>query len=74
MAVRQVEQMAAHAQYCSPGDHTLDGTIAAIKDVKSCAADEYFVFVLSDADLERCKLFDYLYSRSWLRRAMAGII
>ena len=52
----QVQQMAAHAQYCSPGDHTVEGTVMGIQDVKSKAADEYFVFVLSDADLERCWL------------------
>ena len=36
------QRMAAHAQYCSPGDHTLDGTAAAIKDVVRDKADEYF--------------------------------
>merc|ERR1719253_1486770 len=51
--LQTVQQMAAHAQYCSPGDHTVDGTVMGIQDVKSKTADEYFVFVLSDADLER---------------------
>ena len=56
LTVFQVQQMAAHAQYCSPGDHTVEGTVMGIQDVKSKTADEYFVFVLSDADLERCWL------------------
>lgn len=45
--------MAAHAQYCHKGDHTLEATDLAIKDVVKVPADEYFVFVVSDADLAR---------------------
>lgn len=48
-----IESLRAHAQYCNPGDATLDGTRLAITDCLSEAADEHFVFVVSDADLER---------------------
>ena len=48
-----VEGLRAHAQYCNPGDATLDGSRRAIDDCLSEPADEHFVFVVSDADLER---------------------
>merc|ERR1712039_547667 len=48
-----VRRMAAHAQYCHKGDHTLEATDIAIKDVVKVPADEYFVFIVSDADLAR---------------------
>ena len=47
------EQLRAHAQYCNPGDQTLEATRLAIADCLSEDADEHFVFVVSDADLER---------------------
>nr|XP_056718077.1 von Willebrand factor A domain-containing protein 8 [Euleptes europaea] len=45
--------MHAHAQFCMSGDHTLEGTEHAIREVAKEEADEYFVIVLSDANLER---------------------
>ena len=48
-----MKQMHAHAQYCWSGDHTLEATEQAIKRVVAQEADDYFVVVLSDANLER---------------------
>ena len=48
-----MKQMHAHAQYCWSGDHTLDATDLAIKRITEQEADDYFVVVLSDANLER---------------------
>nr|XP_009670755.1 PREDICTED: von Willebrand factor A domain-containing protein 8 isoform X1 [Struthio camelus australis] len=45
--------MHAHSQFCMSGDHTLEGTEHAIQDIAKEDADEYFVIVLSDANLER---------------------
>ncbi|XP_025954961.2 von Willebrand factor A domain-containing protein 8 isoform X3 [Dromaius novaehollandiae] len=45
--------MHAHSQFCMSGDHTLEGTEHAIRDIAKEDADEYFVIVLSDANLER---------------------
>ncbi|KAL7983994.1 hypothetical protein Chor_004534 [Crotalus horridus] len=45
--------MHAHAQFCMSGDHTLEGTEHAIREIAKDDADEYFVIVLSDANLER---------------------
>lgn len=45
--------MHAHAQFCMSGDHTLEATEHAIREIAKEAADEYFVIVLSDANLER---------------------
>ncbi|XP_043927636.1 von Willebrand factor A domain-containing protein 8 [Protopterus annectens] len=45
--------MHAHSQFCMSGDHTLEGTDHAIKEIAKEEADEYFVIVLSDANLER---------------------
>ena len=48
-----MKRMHAHAQYCWSGDHTLDATDLAIKRITEQEADDYFVVVLSDANLER---------------------
>ncbi|MEJ1280538.1 hypothetical protein NN561_011483 [Cricetulus griseus] len=45
--------MHAHSQFCMSGDHTLEGTEHAIKDITKEEADEYFVIILSDANLSR---------------------
>ncbi|XP_003412650.2 von Willebrand factor A domain-containing protein 8 isoform X2 [Loxodonta africana] len=48
-----LKTMHAHAQFCMSGDHTLEGTKHAIKEITKEEADEYFVIVLSDANLSR---------------------
>ncbi|XP_006837671.1 PREDICTED: von Willebrand factor A domain-containing protein 8-like [Chrysochloris asiatica] len=48
-----LKTMHAHAQFCMSGDHTLEGTEHAIKEITKEEADEYFVIVLSDANLSR---------------------
>uniref|UniRef100_A0A4W3H4Q1 von Willebrand factor A domain-containing protein 8 n=1 Tax=Callorhinchus milii TaxID=7868 RepID=A0A4W3H4Q1_CALMI len=48
-----IKTMHAHAQFCMSGDHTLEGTEHAIREIAREEADEYFVIVLSDANLER---------------------
>ena len=48
-----LQRMAAHTQYCHPGDKTFEATRLAIADVANRPADERFVFVVSDADLAR---------------------
>lgn len=47
------QTMHAHAQFCMSGDHTLEGTRASILQLSPEEADERFVVVLSDANLER---------------------
>ncbi|CAK0844639.1 unnamed protein product [Prorocentrum cordatum] len=46
-------RMEAHAQFCHPGDHTLEATAAAVREIGRLPADERLVFVVSDADLQR---------------------
>lgn len=48
-----VQTMHAHAQFCMSGDYTLEGTETSIKELAREEADEHFVVVLSDANLER---------------------
>ncbi|XP_015414935.1 PREDICTED: von Willebrand factor A domain-containing protein 8 [Myotis davidii] len=48
-----LKTMHAHAQFCMSGDHTLEGTKHAIQEIVREEADEYFVIVLSDANLSR---------------------
>ncbi|XP_063005440.1 von Willebrand factor A domain-containing protein 8 isoform X1 [Melospiza melodia melodia] len=48
-----LKTMHAHAQFCMSGDHTLEGTEHAIREIAKEEADEYFVIILSDANLER---------------------
>ena len=45
--------MHAHAQFCMTGDHTLEATKRAIKDITQREADEHFVVIFSDANLRR---------------------
>lgn len=47
------QTMHAHSQFCMSGDYTLEGTDASIKELTREEADEHFVVVLSDANLER---------------------
>ena len=53
--LKVVQRMAAHTQFCMSGDHTLEATREAIEEVagRLDECDEAFVFVLSDANLER---------------------
>ncbi|XP_048458993.1 von Willebrand factor A domain-containing protein 8 isoform X2 [Rhincodon typus] len=48
-----MKTMHAHSQFCMSGDHTLEGTEHAIQEIAREEADERFVIVLSDANLER---------------------
>ncbi|CAE7221629.1 Vwa8 [Symbiodinium sp. CCMP2592] len=47
------KSMEAHAQFCYPGDHTLEATARAIAELGRQSADERFLLVVSDADLQR---------------------
>ncbi|MDP2437681.1 MAG: AAA family ATPase [archaeon] len=62
-----LQRMAAHTQYCNSGDHTLEAIYAAVQDVSSADADEHFVVVLSDANLDR-----YGISAAALYRALSS--
>ncbi|KAG7331155.1 hypothetical protein KOW79_005124 [Hemibagrus wyckioides] len=48
-----LKTMHAHSQFCMSGDYTLEGTEHAVKELAREEADEHFVIVLSDANLER---------------------
>lgn len=48
-----LQNMHAHSQFCMSGDYTLEATDASIRELAREEADEYFVVVLSDANLER---------------------
>jgi hypothetical protein len=45
--------MQTHARYCMSGDNTLNAITAAVKDITKNDADEYFVLLLSDANLHQ---------------------
>uniref|UniRef100_UPI0037E9A655 von Willebrand factor A domain-containing protein 8 n=1 Tax=Semicossyphus pulcher TaxID=241346 RepID=UPI0037E9A655 len=51
--LKVLKTMHAHSQFCMSGDYTLEGTDASIKELAREEADEHFVVVLSDANLER---------------------
>lgn len=46
-------KMQSHAKYCMSGDNTLNAIISSIKNITKKEADEYFVLVLSDANLHQ---------------------
>ena len=48
-----LKTMQAHSQFCLSGDHTLEAAMSAVKQVAAEEADERFVILLSDANLER---------------------
>lgn len=48
-----LKTMQAHSQFCLSGDHTLEAAMSAVKQVALEEADERFVILLSDANLER---------------------
>uniref|UniRef100_A0A8C5PQG7 von Willebrand factor A domain-containing protein 8 n=1 Tax=Leptobrachium leishanense TaxID=445787 RepID=A0A8C5PQG7_9ANUR len=48
-----MKTMHAHSQFCMSGDYTLEATEFAIQEIAKEEADEHFVIVLSDANLER---------------------
>ncbi|XP_051999049.1 von Willebrand factor A domain-containing protein 8 [Xyrauchen texanus] len=51
--LKVLKTMHAHSQFCMSGDYTLEGTEHAVKELALEEADEHFVIVLSDANLER---------------------
>ncbi|KAM9486140.1 von Willebrand factor A domain-containing protein 8 [Clarias gariepinus] len=51
--LKVLKTMHAHSQFCMSGDYTLEGTEHSIKELAREEADEHFVIVLSDANLER---------------------
>ncbi|XP_074047842.1 von Willebrand factor A domain-containing protein 8 [Macrotis lagotis] len=58
-----LKTMHAHAQFCMSGDYTLEGTEHAIKEIAKEEADEFFVIVLSDANLDRYGIHPMSFSR-----------
>ncbi|KAH7478903.1 hypothetical protein KRP22_011039 [Phytophthora ramorum] len=51
--LRVLQKMAAHTQYCQSGDHTVEAVERGVKRVAALEGDDRFVFVVSDANLER---------------------
>uniref|UniRef100_A0A8C2B9Z4 von Willebrand factor A domain containing 8 n=1 Tax=Cyprinus carpio TaxID=7962 RepID=A0A8C2B9Z4_CYPCA len=51
--LKVLKTMHAHSQFCMSGDYTLEGTEHAMEELAREEADEHFVIVLSDANLER---------------------
>uniref|UniRef100_A0A1A7X2M3 von Willebrand factor A domain-containing protein 8 n=3 Tax=Iconisemion striatum TaxID=60296 RepID=A0A1A7X2M3_9TELE len=51
--LKVLQTMHAHSQFCMSGDCTLEATEASIKELAREEADEHFVVILSDANLER---------------------
>lgn len=48
-----VRKMGAHAEYAATGDTTVEAIEKAVERVTEAEADDYFVFALSDANLNR---------------------
>lgn len=46
----------AHSRSCPSGDNSLEAAKLAVKEVVAEEGDDYFVFLLSDANLGRCVL------------------
>ena len=58
-----INQMYANAMSCASGDHTLAAAHRAINDIVTQPADDYFVFVLSDANLRSYGINDKSLAR-----------
>ncbi|KAJ3330641.1 von Willebrand factor A domain-containing protein 8 [Blyttiomyces sp. JEL0837] len=48
-----LSRMNAHSQYCLSGDNTLNAAVTNIKNIVAEEADDYFVLILSDANLNQ---------------------
>uniref|UniRef100_M4B1C1 VWFA domain-containing protein n=1 Tax=Hyaloperonospora arabidopsidis (strain Emoy2) TaxID=559515 RepID=M4B1C1_HYAAE len=48
-----LQRMVAHSQFCRSGDHTVEAIERGVQRVAALEGDERFVFVVSDANLER---------------------
>ena len=48
-----LQTLHAHSQFCISGDHTVEAADYHIKSIAEEEADEHFVIVLSDANLDR---------------------
>ncbi|ETN04638.1 hypothetical protein PPTG_14469 [Phytophthora nicotianae INRA-310] len=51
--LRVLEKMVAHTQYCRSGDHTVEAVERGVQRLAALEGDDRFVFVVSDANLER---------------------
>ncbi|XP_071482388.1 von Willebrand factor A domain-containing protein 8-like [Diadema antillarum] len=58
-----LKHLHAHAQFCLSGDNTVEAAKQAIVDIVKEEADEHFVIVLSDANLDRYGISPKLLSR-----------
>ncbi|KAI9317743.1 AAA domain-containing protein [Dichotomocladium elegans] len=48
-----INKMRAHSQYCLSGDNTLGAAAHSIKEIVKEEADDYFVAILSDANIQQ---------------------
>ncbi|GMF11715.1 unnamed protein product [Phytophthora lilii] len=48
-----LQKMVAHTQYCRSGDHTVEAVERGVLRIAAMDGDDRFVFVVSDANLER---------------------
>ncbi|XP_062313090.1 von Willebrand factor A domain-containing protein 8 [Osmerus eperlanus] len=62
--LKVLKNMHAHSQFCMSGDYTLEGTEAAVRELARQEADERFVVVLSDANLERYGISPERFARA----------
>ncbi|KAJ8571693.1 hypothetical protein ON010_g5139 [Phytophthora cinnamomi] len=51
--LRVLQKMVTHTQYCRSGDHTVEAVERGVQRVAALEGDDRFVFVVSDANLER---------------------
>eukprot|EP00057_Strongylocentrotus_purpuratus_P016489 XP_011670963.1 PREDICTED: von Willebrand factor A domain-containing protein 8 [Strongylocentrotus purpuratus] len=61
--LKVLRNLHAHAQFCLSGDNTVEAAKTAIEDITKEEADEYFVIILSDANLDRYGISPKVLSR-----------
>eukprot|EP00057_Strongylocentrotus_purpuratus_P027672 XP_011682146.1 PREDICTED: von Willebrand factor A domain-containing protein 8 [Strongylocentrotus purpuratus] len=61
--LKVLRNLHAHAQFCLSGDNTVEAAKTAIQDITKEEADEYFVIILSDANLDRYGISPKVLSR-----------
>ncbi|XP_062861685.1 von Willebrand factor A domain-containing protein 8 [Trichomycterus rosablanca] len=62
--LKVLKTMHVHSQFCMSGDYTLEGTQNAVNELAREEADEHFVIVLSDANLERYGIHPDRFART----------
>lgn len=65
--VKILKKMQAHTEYCSSGDHTLESISLSVDLLTREEADDYYLFVVSDANLQQYNITPQSISKALIK-------